>query len=215
MSFFVQARHPTTFNPLFHFLNEVDSYGRGGKQCQPQQRRHVKTFTPKFDVAETATAYQLYGELPGVEQKDVEIEFTDRQTLTVSGRRERQLPALESTTPSSEVKGKAVESDSASHKATVEDDFEEINGSEASSDSTAENTEATTATTETTKPTEETPKVPQPKFWVAERGAGSFSRSFEFSEGIDQAGVQASMKNGVLSIVVPKKPFEAKKVVIN
>lgn len=145
----------------------------------------------------------------------MEIEFTDRQTLTVSGRRERQSPVLESTNPSSEVKGKAVESDSASHKATVEDDFEEINGSEASSDSTAENTEATTATTETTKPTEETPKVPQPKFWVAERGAGSFSRSFEFSEGIDQAGVQASMKNGVLSIVVPKKPFEAKKVAIN
>jgi len=213
MSFFIQARHPTTFNPLLHLLNEVDAYGRGGNQCQPQHRRHVKTFTPKFDVAETATSYQLYGELPGVEQQDVEIEFTDRQTLTVRGRRERPSPVVAPTTPSSEEKGKAIESDTASHKATVEDEFEEINGSEASSESTAQNTEVTTAAAET-KAVEE-PKAPQPKFWVHERGAGSFSRSFEFSEGIDQAGVQASMKNGVLSIVVPKKPFEAKKVAIN
>ncbi|KAI5291224.1 hypothetical protein KEM54_005819 [Ascosphaera aggregata] len=44
-----------------------------------------KWFAPRFDVRETQDSYYLHGELPGVEQKDVDIEFTDPQTLQVRG----------------------------------------------------------------------------------------------------------------------------------
>jgi HSP20 family protein len=38
---------------------------------------YLKTFSPKFDVKEAADAYKLYRELLGIEQEDVEIEFTN------------------------------------------------------------------------------------------------------------------------------------------
>ena len=42
------------------------------------------------------------------------------------------------------------------------------------------------------------------KYWVSERSVGEFHRSFSFPGRVDQDGVKASLKNGVLSIVVPK-----------
>merc|ERR1712107_569815 len=48
----------------------------------------LRSFTPKFDIKETDQTYELHGELPGIEQKNIDIEFTDRQTLTIKGRTE-------------------------------------------------------------------------------------------------------------------------------
>lgn len=42
------------------------------------------------------------------------------------------------------------------------------------------------------------------KYWVSERSVGDFMRTFSFPTGVDQEKVKASMKNGILSIVVPK-----------
>jgi HSP20 family protein len=42
--------------------------------------------------------------------------------------------------------------------------------------------------------------------YVYERSFGSFSRSFTLPEGIDVDHVQAELKDGVLNVVVPKKP---------
>ncbi|RKF79831.1 30 kDa heat shock protein, partial [Golovinomyces cichoracearum] len=53
------------------------------------------------------------------------------------------------------------------------------------------------------------------KYWVMERNVGEFSRSFGFPTQIDQDAVKASMKNGILSIVVPKaKKQEGRKITI-
>jgi HSP20 family protein len=41
-------------------------------------------------------------------------------------------------------------------------------------------------------------------YYVCERSYGSFSRSFTLPEGIDGDHIQASLKNGVLSLIVPK-----------
>jgi HSP20 family protein len=43
-------------------------------------------------------------------------------------------------------------------------------------------------------------------YYAAERSYGSFSRSFILPEGIDADKAQAQLKNGVLSIAVPKRP---------
>lgn len=42
------------------------------------------------------------------------------------------------------------------------------------------------------------------KYWVSERSVGDFMRTFRFPTGVDQEKVKASMKDGILSIVVPK-----------
>jgi len=166
----------------------------------------MRSFNPKFDVKEVADAYELHGEFPGTDQKDIEIEFTDAQTLHIKGRTER---SYSSGTPpaglveSSKSAGAITQGDSQnSHKATVEDE-------DADKSTPAE---AATSNTEVTKH-EEKPKQPESKYWVSERSVGEFSRSFTFPVRVDQDAVQASMKNGVLSIVVPKaKKNESRKI---
>jgi len=163
----------------------------------------MKTFNPKFDVKENPDSYELHGELPGIEQKNVEIEFTDIQTISIKGRTEHSYtsgtpPAVEGAkvagtiTEGSELKAP-------SHKATVEDE-----GAEAQKTEGAEVVKA------------EEPKAPESKYWVSERSVGEFSRSFTFPVRVDQDNVQASMKNGILSILVPKsKKHESRQIKIN
>jgi HSP20 family protein len=43
-------------------------------------------------------------------------------------------------------------------------------------------------------------------YFTYERSYGSFSRAFTLPEGIDPDHVQAELKEGVLTVVVPKKP---------
>ena len=43
-------------------------------------------------------------------------------------------------------------------------------------------------------------------FHQVERGHGAFSRTFEFAEKIDVAGVTADLANGVLTVMLPKVP---------
>ncbi|KAK1836785.1 30 kDa heat shock protein [Podospora conica] len=51
--------------------------------------RPISTFTPRFDVRETANAYVLHGDLAGLQRENVRVEFVDPQTLVVRGRVER------------------------------------------------------------------------------------------------------------------------------
>ena len=56
-------------------------------------------------------------------------------------------------------------------------------------------------------------------WYFSERKFGSFSRSFRLPDDADEAGVKAEMKDGVLTVVVPKRAPEAmaasKRVPIN
>jgi HSP20 family protein len=201
---FVTPRE-TSFSPLFRLLEDFDSYSRTG-EGQHHHRGLLKTFHPKFDVKELADSYELHGELPGIEQKDVEIEFTDASTLTVKGRTERQYSS--GTPPAGFVEGPATvgaitEGGDANgqhrkgNKATVED-------------------EGTTKETATEVAKKDVAAEPEDKFWVSERSVGEFSRSFTFPVRVDQDRVQASMKNGILSILVPKaKKHESRKITIS
>ena len=44
------------------------------------------------------------------------------------------------------------------------------------------------------------------RYYAYERSYGSFTRSFTLPEGADAEHVQAELKDGVLTLVVPKKP---------
>ena len=51
--------------------------------------------------------------------------------------------------------------------------------------------------------------------FISERKTGSFSRSFTLPEDVKNENVRAELKNGVLTITLPKeKPAEAKKIKI-
>jgi len=205
MSFFPRGftSEPTTtgFAPLFRLLDDFDQYSSGPHRHHHRRGPAIKTFSPKFDVKELADSYELSGELPGIEQKDIDIEFTENSTLTIRGRTERSYtsgtpPAgfIESATTTGSVTDGGELSAHKEHKATVEDE-----------DADAASTEVTNTETATA------PKEPEAKYWVSERSVGEFSRSFSFPERVDTEAVRASMKNGILSIVVPKSKKQEKR----
>lgn len=169
-------------------------------------------------------AYELHGELPGIKQEDIDIEFVDHNTLIIKGKTARDS----TRTNDIEIKGKGIEgaqspkavtaddvSETSSnyHKPTVEDDYVDAGAEREDSSSTAKEGGSTTSTTKVaaTSTTEEQPKN---KYWVNERSIGEFQRTFTFPGKVDQDAVKASLKNGILSIIVPKAAKQEKKIVI-
>ena len=103
------------------------------------QRGGAPGFVPAFEVKETKDAYVFRADVPGLEEKDLEITLTGDR-LSVSGKRE------------------------------------------------AEKRDASE------------------RFYAYERSYGTFSRSFTLPEGVEADKVQAELKNGVLSLTLPKRP---------
>ncbi|KAL1955037.1 hypothetical protein VTO42DRAFT_328 [Malbranchea cinnamomea] len=192
MAFF--PHFASDFSPLFRFLDDYDFH----RSMQQQQRSGgtngnalsrtsaFRAFAPRFDVREVKDAYHLDGELPGVSQKDIEIEFTDPQTLVIKGQIKREY----SETNVSEAA--ADDETNASRQPTVEEE-----GAETS------NTAAVTKVSES-KQVSKSSGAPQYKYWISERSVGQFHRSFNFPERVNQDAVRASLKDGILSVVVPK-----------
>jgi HSP20 family protein len=93
--------------------------------------------SPAVDVVEKEDAFQITAELPGLEQKDVEVKCTD-STLTIKGEKKEEM--------------------------------------------------------------EEKKK----DYYLSERRFGSFQRAFRIPETVDAGKVDASFKNGVLTLTLPK-----------
>ncbi|KAI4150456.1 MAG: hypothetical protein LQ341_001100 [Variospora aurantia] len=227
------ARAMGTFFPRFPsqtfapFFRDFDSFFQPEVfGVRPQQ---VRTFAPRFDVQEAPSAYELHGELPGIKQEDIDIEFVDANTLVIKGK-----TARESTrTNTVDTKGKAVEgawtpkavaADNASEtssnfrKPSVEDEYvdagAEGEGSAASTATEGAPTPASTVVTEAPNAPAAKGDEPGYKYWVSERSVGEFQRTFSFPGKVDQEAVKASLKDGILSIIVPKAVKHEKKIAI-
>jgi HSP20 family protein len=94
-------------------------------------------WTPAVDLCETADAFIVTAELPGLSRDQVRIEVHDGR-LTLQGRRDARVPCEQ--------------------------------------------------------------------YHQVERGHGEFSRTFMLPPSVDPAGTVADLKNGVLTITVPKAP---------
>lgn len=189
------------FAPLFSLFDDtLNEVARASRHAR-------RSFAPRFDVKEENESYYLEGELPGIDQKHISIEFTDEHTLTIKGRSEHHTESGTPPAATVEASGKPAIQDGAatpasdnanvkSHQPTVEDEEAPANASAA-----VESPEAAA-----TAPAKEAPKVeaPRSQYWISERSVGEFERSFTFRARVDQDAVKASLKNGVLSIVVPK-----------
>ena len=175
-------RFTQEFAPIFRLFDEYD---RQAFRNLDREFTNVRSFTPKFDVKETKEGYELHGELPGVEQKDINIEWTDNNTLTISGRHEHVRE--EGQRPQGFIEnGEASQQKKLQPK--VEDDPSESNKVAKQSENK-----------DVSKHDEN-----KAKYWVSERSVGEFHRSFAFPARVDQEAVKASLKNGILSILVPK-----------
>ncbi|KXJ90732.1 HSP20-like chaperone [Microdochium bolleyi] len=239
MSIFTPAIYnEPSFTGLFRLLDDFDNY-RSGSSGSPsnnqQQLSHgshhhnnngmlqrggggllgsrFPAFNPKFDLRETDTAFELHGDLPGVDKDQVHVEFADEHTLTVRGRVEREWKSSSG-------------GDDESKKAANHDNDSNKNNKEAAKDA-ATNKSNNTAAADTNKDNEKQvsksdsnnsataasgePPQKQARYWITERSVGEFSRSFRLggheagAPEIDHDGVRARLDNGVLSVTVPKK----------
>ena len=98
---------------------------------------------PAVDIAEREKEYEITAELPGMEEKNIDVKFADG-VLTIKGEKQEEK--------------------------------------------------------------EEKKK----NYYLSERRFGSFQRSFQVPEGVDADKIDASFKNGVLTVILPKSP-EAQK----
>jgi HSP20 family protein len=114
----------------------------------PFVSRPSAAFAPQYEVKETKDAFIFKADLPGVEEKNIEVSLTGNR-LTVSGFREE----------------------------------EERHESE--------------------------------NFFAYERTFGNFTRAFTLPDGVDSEQVSADLKDGVLTLHIPKKPeHQPKKISI-
>jgi len=180
--------HRRELGPFYDLFNDTFS------ELQKISDTASRTWAPKFDVKEEQDKYLLHGELPGVAQENVSIEFADEQTITVKGRteyhrEEGQKPEGDETANGGQPQQQQQQQQKGSGK------------------------EMTTSGSKDVAKQSENGST----YWVSERSVGEFARSFSFPTRVDQENVKASLKNGILSIVVPKlqKAKESKRIQIS
>jgi HSP20 family protein len=107
-----------------------------------------KSFVPAFDIAESDTEYSVIAELPGIDEKDIDVTLTDG-ILTIKGEKKQETE----------------EKDGTYHR--------------------------------------------------IERRYGSFQRSFRMPDGVQGDKIDATYKDGVLKLMIPKSEnSEVKKIEI-
>ncbi|KAG9241724.1 putative 30 kDa heat shock protein [Calycina marina] len=211
MPFFTPA-HYTPEADIFSILSALSEDSTPQKSCARRQAPdQTQTFSPRFDVIETDNAYELHGELAGLAEKDLSIEFFDAQTIVIKGKTDRftsatKAPELEAM-PALQDDNHSEAGSEKSHQPTVEDEYDT---SDAPLATTVSNV---TAQNEPDEKPAEKKEEEKKKFWVSERRVGSFTRRFSFSHRIEIDEVSASLKNGLLRVVVPKSQ-KAKKIAV-
>ena len=184
------------FTSLFRLLDDYDVHrSTGSRDGRDSQTSTIRAFRPKFDVRELKGSYELQGELPGIDQKDINIEFVDPHTLVITGRIERSASqgnaaSITGDKPSRSITA-ATDKSTSSRKATVE------GGDSAGKPSSSDGRSG--------KATDlESAGEPEYTYLVSERSVGEFHRSFTFPSRVDQDAVTANLKNGILTVTVPK-----------
>ncbi|KAM0429517.1 hypothetical protein ACHAQK_011004 [Fusarium lateritium] len=229
-------------NPLYHILRELDlsvqqpRQPQPKRQCQAQQksraqasypayRVNTRPWEPRFEAFETEDSFFIHGELPGLNKEHVTVEFPEPCKLVVSGKVERftdDPKAAETTTEQTDTTP-IIDSNNedtrsrSSYQATVEDDvdsddFEVLSHvsekSETISQPELETLSEKVKERQTKKP--EQPDEPRRSGYRKE-----FSRYFTFSTYVNHEAVTAELKDGLLTIVIPKAASGSHRIMIN
>lgn len=222
MAFFMpyNIHHPQRAQmPLEALLSLVDDLNthprrnRGG--CSNAYRGAAaprRPWQPRFDAQETPEGFVLRGELPGLNKDHVTIEFPEAQKIVISGKVVESTGEATSTHVEEAQQSTADDASSetesrSSHQATVEDaddddDFEMLGHTSEKSQEKQKQPEAEKKT--------ETLEQPAP-----ERVSRQFSRAFTFAVPVSHDFVTATLKDGLLTVEVPKAKHEPHHVVVN
>jgi len=195
-----------SFTNLFRMLDDFATYNREFQGTQGGGHVRQRLFSPKFDVSETETAFELHGELPGVDRENLNIEFMEPQTLVIRGRVERNYSS--GTPPAAAVEdtqtsGAITEGTETRHQAAV---------SKEDTEAAKENEESTAVAA----PQATRPSPRKERYWHQERSIGEFHRTFNFHTRVDETAVSANLDRGVLHVTIPKAAkHETRRVNIN
>lgn len=140
------------FDSLFNDCME-NAFGFSGK----------RVFAPKVDVTESEKSYTIEMELPGRDEKSVDIQI-EKGVLTISSKSEE-------------------------------------NSGSGAPDGKPENVKAE----KPEKSFENENRKEDRKYLVRERKVFEFSRSFSLPEDVDEENASASFRNGILSVILPRK----------
>ncbi len=144
-----EAKAPAVWRPFESLRREVDrlfdDFDRGFWRFPSRSLFAAEPFwrsgamAPAVDIVEREKDYEVTAELPGMEEKDVELKLANG-VVTIKGEKKEQ-------------------------KEEKKEDY-----------------------------------------YLSERRYGAFERSFSLPEGVDVNKIEAGCKNGVLRIMLPKKP---------
>ncbi|KAK3386125.1 HSP20-like chaperone [Podospora didyma] len=184
------------FTTLFRLLDDFNAYSQEAKndngEAGKSYGRHRRGPRPRFDIRETPEAYELYGEVPGVERKDVHIELTEPNVIMISGHVERPY---DDPKPSKKKKMQPKVSECECPDDKTCDKCEKEKKSEGASE---ESKEGSTV-----------------RYLQRERFVGDFSRDFAFPGPLQEFEITASLENGILKVVAPKQqPSKGRRIEI-
>ncbi|KAH7236653.1 HSP20-like chaperone [Fusarium tricinctum] len=226
-------------NPLYYLLRELDQsvqqpqQSQQKRQCQPHQKSQAHTncptyrvntrpWEPRFEAHETEDSFVVYGELPGMNKEHVTVEFPEPCKLVVSGKVERFIDApkeaettTEQTAPAPVIESQDEDTQSrSSYQATVEDD---VDGDEYEVVDHASEKSENTGQPEPKIPSEKIEEKQSEKLQEPRRSGYSkeFSRYFTFPTYVNYEAVTAELKDGLLTIVVPKQTSKLRHIVIS
>ncbi|KAK4222539.1 HSP20-like chaperone [Podospora fimiseda] len=190
------------FTTLFRLLDDFNTYSNEVQSEDTTQQgrasgRHRRGPRPRFDIRETRDNYELYGELPGVDRKDVHIELTQENVLLIKGHVERPYdkPTAKAESPDQKKKcdkcvcpeGKSCE-DCVKAKCECHEGKKcDLCGMDKCERHKVGDADATV------------------RYLQKERFVGDFSREFAFPGALQEFDIYASLENGLLKVVVPKQ----------
>jgi HSP20 family molecular chaperone IbpA len=204
---FYPERPTGDFVTLFRLLDDYDAHRSHQLRVKNDHCQAARTSSPKFNVKEANDSYLLDGELPGIAQSDIEIEFTDPYTLVIKGHVRREYNHTNAKDSAAKPESRPVSPKP--HQPTVEDEAEVIGESSTPAVKSSEKQQVSTNDGGNTSQ-----RLPF-KYWVSERQVGEFHRTFTFPTRVNQDAVKANLKNGILSVIVPKAPaYTARKIQI-
>jgi len=212
------------FSPILNYIDEFDRHFS-------RKHRFVHCFIPRFDLEEDAHNYYLYGDIPGANVNDITVEAHDNHSLAIYGKTERPGPGRrgeEMDTPGGEGSDPFVKVQIEDHEHAQEKPNPEHKGGMAApkGDDQAASSPSTAAPSFPPPRTQSTQNQAHPhhqrhstfiaapgsqhlqadhRILLSERLVGEFHRTFAFPQPVVEDGVRASMENGVLSLVVPKR----------
>ncbi|KAK5096738.1 hypothetical protein LTR70_002893 [Exophiala xenobiotica] len=186
------------FNDTFSQLDRLSNELNGRLNGSDSDFGKMLTLAPKFDIKEIQNEFILEGELPGVEKKDISLNFVDDNTLVLKTRTEKVRE--EGAIPQGPVEGEGERQAGDVHMSAASQDATQANEAQAQGQDRANDTAIATQN----QNKEVSQPAPAPQYHLTERSIGTFQRVFSLPGELKHAEVKASLKNGVLTVTVPK-----------